>query len=139
MEQTKMEKMALHTVEPGQVIVTEDRQRKSFRKESMDQLKLSISESGQIQPGVCFLNPEGNLVLVAGERRLRACSDLGVHFTYCLKEDLSPFELKKLELEENLCREDTLSYSPSARHNLHSPHPPASACPGTYSSASDRP
>lgn len=110
----------LYFCSPQDIIVPEDRQRKSFKKDKMEQLKASLLESGQIQPGVCYLNEDGKPVLVAGERRLRACLDIQKDFCYHLKEAVDEFELKKIELEENLCREDlTWQEEVSAKEELH--------------------
>ncbi len=68
----------------------------------MEALELSISLHGLIAPIVIT---EGNQ-LVAGERRLRACTSLGWEkIPAILRKDLSPIQAKELELEENVQRQ----------------------------------
>jgi len=82
-------------------ILREDRQRRELL--GIEELAESISRVGLIHPIV--ITHQG--VLVAGERRLTAMKHLGwdkcpVQFA----EDLSPDELKVIELEENVKRQD---------------------------------
>lgn len=78
-----------------------DRQRRELT--GIDELAESIHRIGLINPIV--VSPDG--ILVAGERRLTACTQLGwtsipVQFT----TDLSEYELQCIELEENVKRVD---------------------------------
>ena len=78
-----------------------DRQRRELT--GIDELAESINRVGLINPVV--ITPDGTLV--AGERRLTACRQLGwtsipVQFT----TDLSDYELQCIELEENVKRVD---------------------------------
>lgn len=79
----------------------ENRQRRQLN--NIDDLAESISRIGLINPIV--LTPDG--VLVAGERRLTACTQLGwtaipAQFT----DELTDYELQSIELEENIKREN---------------------------------
>lgn len=81
--------------------VRPERQRRELT--GIDELAESIFRIGLINPIV--ISPQG--VLVAGERRLTACRQLGwtsipVQFT----TDLSEYELQCIELEENVKRVD---------------------------------
>ena len=80
---------------------------KRFRKDfgDIEGLGKSIAEHGQIQPIVVTKQDNGYL-LVAGERRLRACIFRQLTIDAVLKEDLSEFDAKILELEENAKRKD---------------------------------
>lgn len=83
------------------ITVAPDRQRKEFR--GMEELRSSIQSIGLINP--ILITPEG--VLVAGERRLRACTELGwTHIPAQLTSDLAEDELQLVELEENVKRVD---------------------------------
>lgn len=78
-----------------------ERQRRELK--NIDELAESIHRIGLINPIV--VTTEG--LLVAGERRLTACKQLGwtsipVQFTF----ELSNYELQTIELEENIKRED---------------------------------
>jgi len=100
------------------VVNRAERQR---RKVDTTGLRDSIQRNGLINPIVVTRE----MVLVAGERRLTACTELG-HVTIAVRfaEDLSPFELSVIELEENLKRTD-LSWQDEAQaiaklHELYS-------------------
>lgn len=78
---------------------------------NIDELAESIRARGLINP----ITVTGDLVLVAGERRLEACRQLGwANIPYQLASDLSPDELHAIELEENIKRVD-LSWQDRAR------------------------
>lgn len=97
-----------------------DRQRKVFRPQPIDDLANSIAAKGLMHP-VVLTEENGQLVLVAGERRLRAMEKLHVEdrpfhcdgqlmppmdIPYVLLGELSEIERKEAELEENILRED---------------------------------
>lgn len=87
----------------GTITIPLDRQRRVVDTKGLVD---SIREIGVINPIIVRLGAEG-VVLVAGERRLTACRELG-HTTIPARwvEDLNPVELQILELEENLKRKD---------------------------------
>lgn len=91
-----------------------DRGRKNFEK--VDELAKSLATFGQIQ-NIVVRKPtakeeeqlEGLIpwVLVAGERRTRAAKALGwTHLEASVLEDLSVWQQKSIELEENIQRQD---------------------------------
>ena len=90
-----------------EIVVPEDRIRKNFDMRKLRNLAMSFSKLGQKQPGLCRKEGE-NVVLVAGERRLRACEMLGISYQFILEEigEDNTYLIKKLELEENICREN---------------------------------
>jgi DNA modification methylase len=97
----------IYKIAPEEVVVNEGRIRRKFEEGSLVSLGLSIKHMGQLQPGVCTKGEEGKVLLIAGERRLRACADVGVPFRFVLYEDITdPLRLKEIELEENIMRED---------------------------------
>ena len=97
----------IHKALPQDIIVQE-RQRKVARKRrNFDEFKQSIASFGQLQPGICRKDSEGSLVLVIGEGRLTACTELGIEFSFVLKEDIqNEGDLYEIELIENIHRED---------------------------------
>ena len=103
----------LYTCDCHEVVIN-TRQRKKMNPKKFKELCESISEHGQLQPGVCRLDEDGSPVLVFGERRLRACTELGCEFTYRLREDMSDDEAFEIELIENIHRED-LSWQDKAQ------------------------
>src|SRR5215469_3977357 len=103
------------------VVLREERQRRNI---DTDGLQKSIATIGLINPVVVRLNEEGQHVLVAGERRLRACKalnweDIPVQFA----QDLSPIQSNIIELEENIKRKELpwqdLVLAVSRLHGLH--------------------
>lgn len=102
------------------LIISENRQRQEFDPEALIDLGNSISDRGLMHPIVVRETPEG-LVLVAGERRLRAMADLWAmgeairhngrlyppnEVPYVTLGELSPLEAEEAELDENLKRRD---------------------------------
>lgn len=91
------------------IIVEPGRFRRSF--EEIEEFAASIVTLGQLQP-IVVAYPEreadkaaGRFRLVAGERRLRAIQFLKMETIDCsLVTDLDEFELRLIELEENLRR-----------------------------------
>lgn len=87
----------------NQITIPEDRQRKHFDEDKLNDLAVSIRTHGLINPIV--ITREN--ILVAGERRLLAHRILSfeqIAFRYA--ESLDKVELALLELEENVRRED---------------------------------
>jgi len=97
----------IYEIAPEEVYVPEGRQRQKFDQKEMQKLVQSVAQVGQIQPGVCFINPENRTELIVGERRLRACGYAKVVFKYYLKEQVTDtYLLERIQLEENLVRTD---------------------------------
>ena len=95
----------VYETKPENVEVLPNRQRQKFDQKKMAILIDSIKELGQKTPGLCR-TVEDNLVLVFGERRLRACKALGVPFKYILEEETDPYVLARIEFSENVARDD---------------------------------
>ncbi len=90
-----------------EITVPDDRIRKVFEAKKLRNLAMSFQKGGQKQPGLC--RKEGDsIVLVAGERRLRACEMLDIPYQFTLDEvgEDNTYEIKRIELEENICREN---------------------------------
>lgn len=101
-------------------IVIEERQRKKFDEGYLSALGGSIMDKGLMHP-IVLRKKDDKLVLVAGERRLRAIIYLHSHdvffscdgevtppgeIPYVMLEDLSEADAMEAELEENLFRVD---------------------------------
>lgn len=80
--------------------------RKSFKEESIKELAASIKEYGLIQPVLLHDNKDGSYILVAGERRLRACVSLGFESIKAVIGSDFKQNLAELALIENIQRED---------------------------------
>ncbi len=90
-----------HYFPTSEIKVGSERARKSFPQKELEELKTSILEYGQFQPSII----KRDMTLVMGERRLRACKDLGRSLWCVFTDELDPLTLKEMELEENVCRE----------------------------------
>jgi len=93
----------------SEIIIDKDRQRKTFDKNKLEELATSISNRGLINPLTVRLDDEEQYHLVAGERRYRAILMREGPDTLVpcrLFTDLTRYEQKAIELEENLRRSD---------------------------------
>ena len=80
-----------------------DQPRRTFDREALDALKLSISREGLLQPIAVLKTESGQLVIAAGERRFRAVTELGWEkIPACIVEG----NLDDLAIMENMIRED---------------------------------
>lgn len=80
--------------------------RKNFDETALNELAASIEEFGLIQPVVLYKQNEGSYILIAGERRLRACKKLGRADIKAVILDADEDRLRELALIENIQRED---------------------------------
>ncbi len=81
--------------------------RKEFNKEALNELKKSILENGLIQPITVRRSYENHFELISGERRLRACTEIGLKTipAYIIKVTTKE-AMVALSLIENIQRED---------------------------------
>lgn len=102
------------------IIISPNRQRRTFDAGRLQEFADGIARRGLLH-AVVLREQEGRLVLVAGERRIRAISaladlDTPIHHNgeevplgqipYTLFSDLDPLAAEEAELEENIHRED---------------------------------
>ena len=102
------------------IVISPDRQRKHFDPAKMHEFSDGIYKRGLLH-AIILRQVGDDLILVAGERRLRAISDLAalgqsIHYDgddvplgmipYTLFSDLDPLAAEEAELEENLHREN---------------------------------
>lgn len=95
------------------IVIPPDRQRKEYK--GIQDLANDIRENSLIQPIVVTKigSAPGKATLVAGGRRLRACmlvSELGGMIPFVLREELSVYWQKRMELSENLFRENLSAF-----------------------------
>ncbi len=89
---------------PVELIIPNPAQpRKTFEKEPLDALKLSIEREGLLQPVAVLKSMDGKFIIAAGERRYRACCELGWKTVPARVVDGN---LDDLALMENMIRED---------------------------------
>ncbi len=79
--------------------------RKRFHEENLDELVNSIREHGVIQP-LIVREVAGEYELIAGERRWRASTKLGLEEVPIILRDASDRDVLEMALIENLQRED---------------------------------
>jgi hypothetical protein len=76
-----------------------------FRKEALEELALSIKEQGLIEPLV-VVPRGGKFMLVAGERRWRACQMIGLETVPVRVLEADDRQVAEMALVENLQRQD---------------------------------
>lgn len=81
--------------------------RKEFDQDSLEELAASIREAGLLQPILCRME-HGRLIVVDGERRLRACRLVGLPEIPVLMQDEAgtPAQILQQQLIANIQRKD---------------------------------
>lgn len=113
--------MSLHSFPVEDIVIPPNRQRKIFTPDSIQELAASIADNGLIHPLVVRKGTDGQLLLVAGHRRLLAldiCWNFGQEVrcgTKTIPErivpctflgEIDPVDAFEIELEENIRRLD---------------------------------
>lgn len=80
--------------------------RKTFNKQSLQELSESIVEHGLLQPVVVYDNGDGDYILIAGERRLRASKLAGLSNIKAIVAEVDQKRMRELALIENIQREE---------------------------------
>ena len=92
---------------PIENIISDNNQpRKSFDKNTLQELGESIKQYGMLQPILVRPIEAGKYQLVHGERRWRACKLIGLKYIKAEVRKLSDREVLEIQLVENLQRED---------------------------------
>lgn len=94
------------TVNINDIEPNRDQPRKDFDEGALSELAESIARHGLIQPIVVKPTTEGRYMIIAGERRWRACRIAGVNDIPVMIKDIDDRTLMELALIENLQRED---------------------------------
>ncbi len=89
-----------------QIILLPNQPRRYFDSEALRQLTESIKQHGILQPLLVRLVDEGKHELVAGERRYRAATEIGLKEVPVVIRELDDNAAFQLALIENLLRED---------------------------------
>ena len=82
-----------------------DQPRRTFSREELQELTLSIAQVGLIQPLTVRPASDG-YELISGERRLRACQLLGLKEVPCIVEQVTPEKSALMAMVENVQRAD---------------------------------
>ncbi len=80
--------------------------RKTFEKESLNELATSIKQNGLLQPITVRKRTAGGYEIIAGERRWRAAQIAGLHEISAIIKQVSDKEALQLAIIENVQRED---------------------------------
>ncbi len=91
-------------VSPDQIVPSPLQPRKEFQADQLGELMESIREHGIIQP-LIVRRVNGKLELIAGERRFRASSQLGLKELPVIVREASDKDVLEMALIENLQRE----------------------------------
>lgn len=96
-----------HEVPLNLIYPNPDQPRKFFPKEALEELALSIKEQGLIEPLVVAPRGEGQpFMLIAGERRWRACQMAGLTSVPVRVIKADDRQIAEMALVENLQRQD---------------------------------
>jgi ParB family chromosome partitioning protein len=90
----------------NKVITNPYQPRKVFDETAISELAQSIASSGFITPIVVTISKNGDYVLVAGERRLRACKELGLAEIPAIVKDLTETQMMQIAIVENVQRKN---------------------------------
>lgn len=109
-EITEKSKNELMDLEMAMVVPTEAQPRQSFKEDTIKELAESIEKNGLLQPIVVRPMAGGKYQIIAGERRYRAFKKLGRTMIPAIVRDYEDEEVDKLQLVENVQREDLNPY-----------------------------
>jgi stage 0 sporulation protein J len=98
--------MKLLTLKIDRIIANSNQPRKYFDKDKMSELKESIKNSGLLQPITVRKISGGKYEIIAGERRYRACRELGMENIPAIEINTGDARGYELSVLENIQRED---------------------------------
>ena len=98
--------MKLLTLKIDRIIANSNQPRKYFDKDKMSELKESIKNSGLLQPITVRKISGGKYEIIAGERRYRACRELGMENIPAIEISAGDARGYELSVLENIQRED---------------------------------
>lgn len=105
-EYTEEERKNAEDMPLDKIFANPNQPRKNFDEQSLKELADSIGKHGVIMPIVVNDNEDGTYMIIAGERRFRACKLAGRNTIPVVIRKYSPREIKEISLIENLQRED---------------------------------
>lgn len=97
---------AVKMVSITSIVPNPQQPRTVFNEEELNELAASIKEHGIIQPLIVSEKKQGEYMLIAGERRLRAAQIAGLTTVPVISRDADDKALLELALIENIQRED---------------------------------
>lgn len=94
------------TLNINDIVPNRNQPRRDFDEEALQELAASIAEHGLLQPIVVRPNTDGTYMIIAGERRWRACRMAELYKVPVIIKETDDKTLMELALIENLQRED---------------------------------
>ena len=98
--------MKLLNLKIDKIVTNSNQPRKYFDNEKMSELKDSIKNSGLLQPITVRKISNGKYEIVAGERRYRACRELGMEIIPVIEMNVGDARGYELSVLENIQREN---------------------------------
>lgn len=105
-EYTEEERKNAEEMSLDKISANPNQPRKNFDEQALKELSDSIKKHGVIMPIVVNDNGDGSYMIIAGERRFRACKLAGRLTIPVVIRKYSAREIKEISLIENLQRED---------------------------------
>lgn len=105
-EYTEEERKNAEEMSLDKISANPNQPRKNFDEQALKELADSIKKHGVIMPIVVNDNKDGTYMIIAGERRFRACKLAGRDTIPVVIRNYSAREIKEISLIENLQRED---------------------------------
>jgi len=97
---------SIREIPVGELDPNPDQPRRTFGRESLEQLAASIREQGVLQPLLVAPAAGGRYRIIAGERRYRAGRMADLETLPCIVRDIDAIRQMEVALIENLQRED---------------------------------
>lgn len=98
--------VGLHQLDIGRIVPNPHQPRKAFAADKLDELAVSITARGLIQPVIVRPLGDGRYELIAGERRWRAARQAGLARIPAVVRTAESAEAIELALIENIQRQD---------------------------------
>ena len=102
----EIDKKDIITIDLNKIYPNDSQPRKIFDEEKVKVLSESIKSYGVLQPIVVKPDEDGRYMIIAGERRYRACCSLNMKQVPCVIEDYDDKQTQTLAIIENIQRED---------------------------------
>ncbi len=99
-------KQEIREIEIYNIQPDKNQARKTFEKESLEELAQSIKRNGVLQPILVREDKPDTYTIIAGERRWRASKLAGLKTVPVIVKELTDFQMVEVSLIENLQRED---------------------------------
>lgn len=96
----------VHLIDIKSIIPNKYQPRKSFNSEELSQLATSIKERGVLQPIIVTIEEGDQYMLIAGERRWRAASEVGLDKIPAIIKEVDKLNNLQIAILENVQRSD---------------------------------